>query len=195
MHVEQHIGHNKMTPRKEARNLLIMLGSAFFIAFVSIILLVRCYGASGTHNLGNLLVSPEQLQNDFTQTKKKNPSFLTHQAEFILRDRFGKNWARYPVTAESYEIFFHEVKNENSIPKPDEMEMHLFEKNAPSALIFLFSPRQGNKNSIREIQFLEGSDLYRVHFENDSSSEWIYFRYPGIFDFVTRTFASEKAPS
>jgi hypothetical protein len=85
------------------------------------------------------------------------------------------------------------MKDEHSLPKPDETEMKLFEKNAPSTLIFVFDATKDSRMVIQEIQFLEDSDLFRVRLGNERFPEWVYFRSPGIFDLVIKTFTAVEA--
>src|SRR5690606_41160640 len=108
-------------PRKEVQNLILMLSSAVFVAFVAVVGLVYYFGSSGTYLLRDILISPDAIQRisftDYNPETGERAPFIFNKIEFIRAESRGREWGRYAVSKQSYEEFYNIVSYERSIPR------------------------------------------------------------------------------
>ncbi|MCC5832149.1 MAG: hypothetical protein JJU12_03805 [Chlamydiales bacterium] len=184
-------------PRKEVQNLILMLSSAVFVAFIAVVALVYYFGSSGTYLLRDLLISPEALKRiSFTdydpETGERSP-FVFNNIEFVRAERSGRDWGRYAVSKESYEEFYKLVSQKRSIPQISDEMISQFEIVAPSTLT-IFVQARDNKGTrekgfvFQQVEFLDDADLFRV-LMRDSPGTWVYFTYPRAYNQVIELFA------
>jgi hypothetical protein len=184
-------------PRKEVQNLILMLSSAVFIAFIAVVALVYYFGSSGTHLLRDILISPDALKQisftDYDSDSGDRSSFIFNKIEFTRAESSGKEWGRYGVSKQSYEEFYNLVSHERSIPKISDMMIEQFNQIVPSTLT-IFVQARDNKGTrengfiFQRIEFLDNEDVFRVQMR-DSQESWVYFSYPGIYNKVIELFA------
>ncbi len=192
----------KRSSRHEVRNLILMFGSGILAAFLVIILFVYYFGSSGTYLLQNILISPAALEG-VSFSDRDHPSkkarFVFNKIEFVRAQSSGREWGRYAVSPESYAVFYKKVDKERSIPLITDEIIQQFEWIVPSTLtIFVSAPDNlgsASKSTIfQRIEFLDQDDVFRVQHASDrrdgaSKQEWVYFRYPGIYNIILELFA------
>ncbi len=184
-------------PRKEVQNLILMLSSAVFLAFLIVVGLVYYFGSSGTYLLRDVLISPDALKrisfSDYDQETGERSPFVFNKIEFIRAESRGREWGRYAVSKESYEEFYNLVSHERSIPQVSDQMIEQFETIVPSTLT-IFVQARDNKGTrengfiFQRVEFLDREDVFRVQMR-DSQGSWIYFSYPGIYNKVVELFA------
>jgi hypothetical protein len=183
--------------RREVRNLILMLSSAVFVAFIAVVGAVYYLGASGTYRLRDVLASPRTLENisfaDSKSTASGRESFVFNKIEFVSADMHGRNWGRFAVSLESYAAFYDRVSHERSVPIVTEDMIAQFSRIVPSTLT-IFVTEKGYENIFQQVQFIDGGDFFRVQLRSfaqpgEWSEMWIYFLHPGIYKEITELFA------
>jgi len=170
--------------RREARNLILILSSASCIAFLVVVGLVYYFGSSGTFLLRNEMISPEALE---------RISFS--EIEFTRAGKEKKNWGHFKVSMSAYRAFYKLVFSERSIPVLTDAMIAQFNSIRPSTLTILVRSRDNEEADckekiLQEIQFVDSEGLFRIRFFSPQAlEEWIYFRYPGIYEHVLELFA------
>ncbi|MCH9625864.1 MAG: hypothetical protein S4CHLAM123_10480 [Chlamydiales bacterium] len=189
--------------RNEVRNLILMLSSAIFIAFVVVVGFIYYLGSSGTYILSNILVSPETLErvsfSDYDSQTGKQARFVFNKIEFVRADMQGKDWGRFAVSPQSYAAFYKQVSSLRSLPKVTDEMVNQFDLIIPSTLTILAQARDNEGPSqgtmiFQQVEFIDGGDLFRLrlHSRGDldrGKEEWIYFRSRGIYKKVIELFA------
>jgi hypothetical protein len=184
-------------PRKEVQNLILMLSSAVFVAFVAVVGLVYYFGSSGTYLLRDILISPDAIQRisftDYNPETGERAPFIFNKIEFIRAESRGREWGRYAVSKQSYEEFYNIVSYERSIPRISDAMVEQFEIIVPSTLT-IFVQARDNKGTqetgfiFQKVEFLDNEDVFRVQMR-DSQGTWVYFSYPGIYNKIVELFA------
>lgn len=195
--------------RQEARNLILLLSSATFIAFLVVVGLVYYFSASGTYLLRDILVSPQTLEkntfSDYNPQTHRPGKFIYSKMEFVQSDKHGKGWERYLITLKQYARFHELVNNERSVPVVTKGMLDQFQTITPSILTIFVQGGGGEELSsngkiFQQVQFLEGNDIFRVQFHplqktGSTQEEWLYFRYPGIYEQAVEIFVPKKEKS
>lgn len=190
--------------RIEARSLILILSSAVFIAFVAVVGWIYYFGSSGTYLLHDVLISPETLERSsfasYEAPTKGVVPYTFDKIEFVT----GKKRGLTPiiVTPQAYSTFYKWVAGERSLPVITEEMKGSFNLSPDSLTIFVrLYGNSAAERVFQQIQFIEASDLFRIQplsFRQSVSStdnhlgEWIYFRYPGIYEHVLELFAGVK---
>lgn len=184
-------------PRKEVQNLILMLSSAVFVAFVAVVGLVYYFGSSGTYLLRDILISPDAIQRisftDYNPETGERAPFIFNKIEFIRAESRGREWGRYAVSKQSYEEFYNIVSYERSIPRISDATVEQFEIIVPSTLTIFVQARdnkgtQENGFIFQRVEFLDNEDVFRVQMRDDQGT-WVYFSYPGIYNKIVELFA------
>lgn len=164
-----------------------LLGSSVIVAILIVVGFVYYRGASGTHLLKNILVSPKTIEQISSQRKS---SFIFDKIEFVRADASGKSWGRYAVNLQSYGKFFRMVENERSIPRLTDEMIRQFERSPFSTLtIYLRPSRQNAAVFLQQVQFVDTGALFRVQRNIDDKEEWVYFSHPRIYQKVLELFS------
>ena len=161
-----------MSRKAEASTLIVMLGSAFFVAAIVVVGLVLYFGSSNTYRLHNILISPLELKDG--------------KIEFVHADTNKKEWRRYLISNKAYATFYNTLLAEVSIPGISDEVIEQFYKEQPSTLTLTKS------GIFQQIEFLP-DNLFRVLLrgtvEGGSLEEqWVYFRKPNIYYDVVEQF-------
>lgn len=191
--------------RHEIRNLLLMLSTSFFVAFIFVVGLVYYFGSSGTYLMRDILVSPEALKTVLSSEGVKDEMYVFNKIEFIQADKQGKEWGRFSVSWESYAAFYRDVASQRSLPVVTDEIIAQFEQTTLSTLtIFVRSRDNAASESMnspmifQQVQFLDESDLFRVQLRsfdhrNAPVEEWAYFRKAGIYQKADKLFTPKLA--
>jgi hypothetical protein len=184
--------------RREVRNLIFVLSSASFIAFLAVAALVYYLGSSGTYLLRNVLISPKTLKEHsfmgYDPYTRSNVAFVLDKIEFVPATKRGGPFA---VDMQAYTSFYKLVSAERSVPVLTDKMVAQFQA-SPASTLTIFARPSDNGGSLRgekifqQVQFSDRSELFRVQFRPSESSaaqtqEWIYFRYPEIHE-LTKIF-------
>lgn len=184
--------------RREVQNLILMFSSAVFVAFLVVVGVVYYFGSSGTYLLRNILVSPETLEKvsfkDYDPQTGKQGRFVFNKIEFVRAGMQGREWGRFAVSKQSYAEFYRRVSSQRSIPMLTDEIVAQFEQIAPSTLTIFARMGENGETIFQQVQFLDQGDLFRVQLRHpierrSPRDEWIYFRYPGIYQEVVKLFA------
>jgi hypothetical protein len=151
--------------RREVRNLIFLLSSASFIAFLAVVGLIYYFGTSKTYLLSDILVSPKALEK------------AVSKLEFT-----DKGGIHLFVSLPAYAEFYDDISSERSVPVLTQEMTSPFNVATPSTLTI----RAGKL--FQQVQFVKGLELFRV-LQPGSLGEWIYFRYPEIYEEAIRHFA------
>lgn len=185
---------------REVRNVILMLGSSIFVAFLAVVILVYYLGSSGTYLLRNILISPETLQRTsfvhYDPKTSKEARFIFNKIEFVRAQSQGRQWGRYAVSRASYAEFYKKVANERSLPLLTDERVQQFDLIVPSTLTIFVRGRDNFNTSgdgilFQQVQFLDQDDLFRVELPPGryGKDQWVYFRHPGIYKIVVQLFA------
>lgn len=189
--------------RREVRNLILMLSSAVFVAFLTVLGLVFYFGSSGTYLLRNILIEPRTLEkisfSDRHPATGQQRGFIFNKIEFERVDKEGRGWGRFAVSLEGYATFYREISNERSLPVVTDEVVDQFRRIAPSSLIIFAQDSvksEERKVIFQQIQLIDGGDIFRVQLHDPASSqeEWVYFRYPGIYKKAVDLFVPDAKP-
>ncbi len=179
-----------MSKPKEVQNLIFMLSSGVFVAFLIVAALVYFYGSSGTHRVRSILISPDALEKISFGNKEGSSRFVFNKIEFVRADSHGKGWGRYAVSQQSYASFYKLVAGERSLPHISDEMIRQFDTIAPSTLTIFVQPRDNDQHQafFQEVEFLDQEDVFRVKIQGEGDT-WVYFRSPGIYNRAIELFA------
>ncbi len=168
------------SPRKQVRNLGLVLGSALLIALVAIWFWSFRSDSTGVYKAENILLSPDWVQK--LSSSENNPTMGT-AGQVILSDlqwvsidgATGQKRA-HTVTLAAYTRFYAAVKEFESV----EESPRDFERGNRASLLFSLRTAQqsGGDAIFQEVQFVEGPSLFRVELVAPGSSRtWAYFSW------------------
>ncbi|MCH9628042.1 MAG: hypothetical protein S4CHLAM2_16920 [Chlamydiales bacterium] len=179
-----------MSKPKEVQNLILMLSSGVFVAFLVIAALLYFYGSSGTYLVRSILISPDALEHISFGSEEGSSRFVFNKIEFVRAESLGKGWGRYAVSKQSYAAFYKLIAGERSLPHLSDEMIRGFETVAPSTLTIFVQPRDTGKNDalFQEVEFLDREDVFRIKMR-DEEETWVYFRYPEIYNRAIELFA------
>jgi hypothetical protein len=159
----------------EVRNIILILSSLCFIAFLLVVGAIYYFTAANTYPLKQVLFKPTEL----------NEQTLI---EFTVGEK------RFGVGLSTYKAFYNRIASERSVPLvTSEMEAS-FQKQPPSSLV-IQKEHTGDKTKTsdesprQELQFSESGDLFRIKSDRQQKNGWLYFRYPGIYQQANEFFA------
>lgn len=184
---------NNNKRRREIQNLIYMLGSAVVLAFVIVVGLAYYCESSGDP-LRSLLVSPKTLQKISSSDKsEKTAPYVFNDIEFLQADLYGKRWGHYTVTLDKYTAFYKKIASLRSLQNVANDLAQSFEQSTPSTLTIHFHSSD-NETSFQRVQFLYHEDVFRVLLrpaiaKGGVEEEWVYFRYPGIYQMALEFFS------
>lgn len=190
----------QMTPRKQIRNLMMILVSGIACAFLLTLFMLYSYGPEGHYLLKNALLSPDvlsQLSLHEKNSKLGSPlQGVIDKIEFSNQDVETKKRTSLPVDQKTYAKFYNMIVDDKSLLDiPAEITAGFNQMPASSLVVMIHENNKtaNNPNQVfQEIQFLYKGDYYRLQLRESSESNWIYFYHPHIYDDTLTLFTSAK---
>lgn len=187
--------------KKQIRNLLLVIFSGAFCAFLAAAIGLYFYGPGGRYLVKNTLLSPsilETLSYNDLNTKTGNKSrFVFDKIEFSYYETDKKHWQKVRVSPNVYQRFYQSVINEKSLIDVPENVISQFTKANPSSLVLTVRTESNAAwqeliRVFQEIQFANDGDYFRIELreQNSPESKWAYFYHPHIYREVLNLFIS-----
>ena len=183
-----------ISPGKQIRNLLLVLGSGIGCAILLALLFLYYYNPSGTYLARNVLLSPESAAAiSFNQLNRKSGGvsrFVFDDVEFTFFNKVQKSLKTVHVDLNQYNQFYQMVGSLRSVEPTDEI-LSSFSKPNGSTLALKIRP-ENNQTAAKTfiaVNFVNEGDYFRIELhEQSSTGNWAYFYYPGIYQKVIDLF-------
>lgn len=166
------------SPKKEAFNLLLVLGGSMCCGLLIVISLIFLYGPSGNYVAGKLLIHPDQLQEfSITIDKKK---FVFDKIILSYFDKMEKNATISIFPVESYKNLYNLIASDKNIDdKSPRLQEEFNEKNSPTLTIKIKEAGTSFSKNFQELT-ISDSGFYRIEHPTDPHHPWIYFFHSGL---------------
>lgn len=173
---------------RDARNILIVLGSAVVCAVLLASAFIAYYGPSGSYVAGNTLFDPAIIKTIRNQGEHLSPegkgSIVFERLEFSYFDPKEKEMQFYPISLETYGKLYHKIVNEKSLLGNIKEIQSLFLHSRPAILSVDLQTKKGSGNKLEKIsqvvEFLS-DDYFRVQLREERGEEWGYFYHRGLY--------------
>lgn len=194
--------HKDLSPNKQVRNLLAVIGSAVLLAFAASLLMLYIYSPTGRYIVKNALLSPDTMNrlaySDLNSKAGGSTRFVFDAIEFSFFDQDLKKWQKVFVGNDAYSNFYDLIAEEKStLDVTDEM-VNAFSVPYPSTLTLRVKTEntaswQAFTKIFQEVQFAKQGGLYRIALhQQDASQRWIYFNHPDIYQIAMNNFSVLK---
>jgi hypothetical protein len=189
--------------RREVRNLLFLVTCASGFALLTVAALIYFWAPSKGYLARSILIAPETLVTqsfiEYRSLRESKTAFVFNKIEFTHKENKANGWGRFVVPLQAYKDFYLLIFSEKSISELTEEIVAQFTLSVPSSLTIVLKPEDqetfyhGGK-ICQQIQFAGRGGLFRVQMHPSQSSdvpteEWVYFRYPGIYEQAVKLFA------
>lgn len=174
-----------ISPQKQVRNLLLVIGSAVGLAIALALFSLHYYSPTGSYLAKNVLLSPENVKNMSFSEQNPKTGKMTHytfdEIEFSFFDTAKKSWRKQSVHLQQYEDFYQTVAHLRSLSSVGPEIKDLFSTGHPSIL----SIKMKNEGSDASKPFIDvhfSEDYFRVELREQSPTEnWAYYFSPNIY--------------
>jgi hypothetical protein len=185
------------SPKKQIRNLLIVLASGVLGAAALVGFMLYSYGPSGSYQISHVLLKPELIFklsfSGIDPRSNRNAHFLFDRLEFSSYNESTRTIKKWTITPEAYAKFYALVANEKSLATVDESLLNRF--NHPARLILYVKTENSSAKPFQEIDFENGGDYFRVELhEASAQTRWAYFYSPSITRHVLQLFTEGSSP-
>lgn len=175
---------------KQIRDLLTVIGSGVFAAFLITAFFIFKFGPSGRYEIATVLLAPHLLHelnyNDSNPKTGGFDRFVFDKISFSYLSLSDKKWRKMDITEAEYNTFYQLIKNDQSILNPPEEISADFMRDPKASLSILVrteSPAawQAVEKIFQEVQFSTNDNYYRIALhEQNPGVDWVYFYHPGI---------------
>lgn len=189
---------DKEDTRRQIRNLLLVISSGIFAAFLIAAFFITKYGPSGRYEIATALLSPELLHelnyNDSNLKTGGFDRFVFDRIEFSYISSKDKKWHKTTISEAEYAQFYDKIKYDSSV-NPQEEIAGDFMREPIGKLTFIVrteSPAawQAEEKTFQEVQFAKNENYFRVDLHEQNPGEhWAYFYHPGIVKEAFNLFA------
>lgn len=189
----------KEDTRRQIRNLLTVIGSGIFAAFLITAFFIWNYGPSGRYEILTTLLAPHLLHElDYNDTNPKTGGFdrfIFDRIIFSYISPNDKSWRKTTVSESEYAQFYEMIKNDKSVLNPPDEVTADFMREPIAELAFIVkteSPAawQAVEKTFQEVQFAKNDNYFRIELHEQNPGEhWAYFYHPGIVKEAFRLFA------
>lgn len=193
----------QLTPRKQIRNLLVILFSGITCAILLTIVTLYYYHSDAHYFIKNALLSPDIISqislNDQNDNPKNTSKMLFEKVEFSYQDVETQKRIAVPVDKKTYAQFYTMITNDINLSAiPEDVITGFNEMPASSLILTILSNDKTNSKTsasqiFQEVQFLYKGDYYRVHLRESDVPRWIYFYHPHIYNDVLALFTSSAS--
>lgn len=187
----------QLTPKKQITNLLIILFAGLGGAILLTFFLLYNYGPEGHYLLKNALLSPDVIS-QMSDVKDNQSASRTvfDKIEFSYQDIETKKRTVIPVDKKTYSKFYSMISKDKSLLDVPVDITAAFNEMPASFLVITtesFNKNDSHKSQIfQEVQLLYKGDYYRLQLRESTSTNWIYFYHPHIYDNAFLLFTSAK---
>lgn len=188
----------QLTPKKQIRNLLMILGAGLFGGILLSLFMLYRYGPEGHYLLKNALLSPEVIAQISAPKNGKLKHFSQtniDKIEYSYQDLETKKRTVIPVDKTNYTSFYQKIADDKSLLEIPPEVMSAFTQMPESSLNLIVkdSSNDSSHQIFQEVQFLYKGDYYRLQLRDSKTSHWIYFYHPHIYEEAFHQFTSTKS--
>lgn len=191
------MNHQHSRANREIRNILLILSAAVLFAVLLCVYMIYTYGPSGQYTVSNALIAPSVAETmDFFEPSagKTSARYVLDSINFSYYDREKKQVEKRALSPKIYEEFYDNIASDKSIPHASNDIEKLFTSPFIAKLVITVRnvnalQRQTELKTFQQVQFLEGSDYFRIQLhQQDIREHWIYIYHPGIYRDVINLF-------
>lgn len=179
---------SEYSPRKHARNVLVVLLSAFVCGLLLVAFMLNRWGPTGNYPLRNVLLEPALLSklsySEVGGSPKAADRLVFDKIEFTTFDTAQGRWLSVDVPQSTYAHFYDIVKDDWSASDPDKTLTAPYSQGKPARLILWVKPASGSaaqRSSFQELDFSPDGNAYRVELHGHAQEQWVYFIHPNIY--------------
>lgn len=161
--------------KKQARNLILLLGSSLLCAGLAVVFLLVQYGQEDEVQIKNTLINPEILA-----------ELMTYQIDLVYFDASQGSWSSNAIPIEKYKRIFEVIERDKSIKNLSSEEVELFSNHFSTRLIVQAQQKKQHsslkhrENQVsQEVEFTSAG-TYRIVTLGETRPSWVYFRHPEI---------------
>lgn len=179
-----------VSPAKQIRNLLIVVGAGVFGAFLLAYVMVVYYGPSGRYQTKNVLLEPGIIEGltfqDLNPDTGKFSQYSMDRIELLYFEDVGNQWIRKALTLDTYRQIYEVISGDSSVMEVSDEIQGLFHLKTPATLSLVVRSETGDgAKAFQEVQFVNRGNYYRVLLREESKKQnWAYFYHPDIFNQV-----------
>jgi hypothetical protein len=182
----------QLTPKKQIRNLIMILSAAVVCAALLTMGMLYTYGPEAHYYIKNALLSPDVIAKISLNEKNGKTSHkpTIDKIEFSYQDPETKKRINIPLDSKTYNRFYSTIEGDKNISEVPDPISAAFNQLPAAALILNFQDSEKTLQVFQEVQFLFKGDYYRLQLREASGTRWIYFYHPHIYDDAFRLFTS-----
>lgn len=192
------VDNRQISPKRQIRNLLMVLFSSVMCAFLVSGMLLYYYSPSGRYVVKNALLAPELttalMYNDTNHKTGGSSRFVFDGIEFAFYDSETKQQRKLQITPEQYQNFYQLIASEQSLLDVSKEVVALFNQEATAKLSIKVRTEshaawQDETKIFQSVLFVFEGDFFRIELhEEKSANNWVYFYHPGIYQEVMKVF-------
>lgn len=178
----------KLTSKRQVGWVIAILGMAVVSACFLTGLMLYFYSPSGRYLAGHVLLAPSVMNQ--VHLKDKHPytgqavNFIFDQIDFSYFDRKTGQFIRYPLSLDTYEMFYQLVASDKSLEKVGPDIQDLFQSYPALLTTKLRTDATHAAIASKAFQVVQliPQDFFRVQLHGGQAEEWAYFYHAGIYE-------------
>lgn len=183
--------NRQISPKRQIRNLLMVLVSSVICAFLVSGLLLYYYSPSGRYIVKNALLAPELtttlMYNDTNHKTGGSSRFVFDGIEFSFYDNQTKQQRNMQLTQEQYQKLYQLIASDKSLLNVPKEVISQFNKATNATLTIKVRTEshaawQDETKIFQAMRFVNDGDYFNIELhEEKSANNLVYFYHPGIY--------------
>ncbi len=171
-----------------------LLSVIFFGVFGAMLLawgMIHYYGASGSFNLRQVLLSPDVVSKlsypEINRATGRKEGYHFERVEFLYFNDASREWKRKQLDLQTYHELFDQIVDDKSVTLISEELQTSFQRENPAILsIVMIKDKEAGEAEkamvFQEVQIASTGDFYRVQLREEGGDvRWAYFYHPGLY--------------